>query len=419
MLSALITISPFLALPYIITAVIQKVRGSNRIGFWTTLLAYVAVIVPLVALALDTVNALYEPLLPAAILANAVIVLVISAVILLLDYRKEERDLNQSYGLLGLGVAILLLVGVVTTPLILSLIPGSISTSTQAAGTTPAQTNAVTDTSLTNVLIEQTGLSLDEIQSQMTNGTSLAALIEAHSGSIEAVTGALAQAINQAIEAGTVPQQMLDRMGGNAAAVAAQIVNGELPAQIASRVLSTFTGEGAAPGGFGGNPPSGELPQGFDPANMPAPADMQSAANTDARTVPQTRPQNQAAASDQAASPVNVPASPTPAPTSTPTEIIAPVIVVQTEAPTAIPATMTATPEPATCSLVINFNLNLRAQPNSGGELITTIPFGSVVQTTGQNGDGWWQVSYGRQSGWVSGEFVTPGTGCAALPTAA
>ena len=389
MLSTFITLSSFLALPYIITAVIQKVRGS-RIGFWSTLLAYVAVIVPLVALALDTVNSLYEPLLPATILANTAIVLVISVVILVLDYRKPERDLNHSFGLLGLGVAALLLAGVVTTPLILSLIPGT--TATQSTG---ANTTATTDSSLSGVLIEQTGLSFEEIQTQMEGGTSLTSLIEAHGGSTEAVTNALTQAINQAIEAGTIPQQMLDRMGGNAAAVTAQIVSGELPAQMASRILSTFTGQGTAPGGFSGNPPAGELPEGFDPSNMPALPDMQAAANS--------------------ASAESEPASPTPAPTSTPTEI-APVVVIQTEEPTAIPATATATPEPATCPLVVNFNLNLRAQPDSNGDLITTIPFGSVVRTTGQNDAGWWQVSYGRQSGWVSGEFATPGTGCDALP---
>jgi hypothetical protein len=311
---------------------------------------------------------------------------------------------------LGLGAAALLVLGSITTPLFLSLIPGSTSSGTQSTGAT-----VQTDGSLQTVLTEQTGLSFEDIQTQMESGTSLAALVEAHGGSTEAVTNALTQAINQAVEAGTIPQQMLDRMGGDGAAVAAQIVNGDLPPQMAGRVLGTFTGQGTAPGGFGGNPPSGELPSdapaggfgappdGFDPANMPELPDIEAAASA-----------APASDSNQAASAESEVASPTPTIDSTPTEIV-PVVIVPTDLPTAIPATPTATQEPATCSLVINFNLNLRAQPDSEGELITTIPFGSVVQTTGQNDSGWWQVSYDRQTGWVSGEYVTPGTGCESL----
>jgi hypothetical protein len=371
-----------------------------------------------VTLALDTVNALYEPLLPAAILANAIIVLVISVVILVLDWRKTPRDLNHSFGLLGLGVAVLLLVGIVTTPLILSLIPGSTSSILQSAGST-----AQSDGSLQSVLTAQTGLSIDDIQSQMDSGTSLAALVEANGGSVEAVTNALAQAINQAIDTGTVPQQMLERMGGDGTVVAAQIVNGDLPAQMASRVLGTFMGQSALPGpsGFpGGAQPDGAALNMSD--NAAAVSDANTAENTAQAESRQARPENQSTADSEATSNQNTnaaseSASPTPAPTitSTLTEIV-PAAAVVTEEPTEIPATPTPTPEPATCPLVVNYNLNLRAQPDTKAELITTIPFGSVVQTTGQHEAGWWKVSYGSRTGWVSGEYVTPGTGCDALP---
>lgn len=417
MISTFITLSPFLALPYIIAAVIQRVRGIHRIGLWGTLLAYVAVLVPLTALALDTINAQYQALLPAAILANAVIVLVISLVVLVLDYRREERDLNHSYGVMGLGVAALLLAGTVTTPLILSLLP----VTTTAATALSTGASSQTDSSLQRVLTAQTGLSFDNIQSQMENGTSLAALIEANGGSTEAATSALTQAINEAIDSGAVPQQMLQRMGGEAAALAAQIVSGELPPQMAGRILGTFTGQGviAGPGagGFpGGAPPDGAMAgMSEGAANISAPPNMQAADENASAEQPQNLPAatiSSETTADQASPPTSLPASPTPAPTST----SAPLAALGAEEPTALP-TDAATPAPATCPLVVNFNLNLRAQPNSDGDLITTIPFGSVVQSIGQNAAGWWQVSYGRSTGWVSGEYVTPGSGCANLPT--
>lgn len=48
-------------------------------------------------------------------------------------------------------------------------------------------------------------------------------------------------------------------------------------------------------------------------------------------------------------------------------------------------------------------NLNLRTGAGTGNSIITTIPKGATVTVTG---DAWYPVTYGEQSGWVSGKYL-------------
>jgi uncharacterized protein YraI len=67
---------------------------------------------------------------------------------------------------------------------------------------------------------------------------------------------------------------------------------------------------------------------------------------------------------------------------------------------------------------VTNFNLRLRAAPNAEAETLLTIPFAESIALTAQSADGaWFETAYDGQSGWVAGEYLTPGPGCDALMT--
>ncbi|MCA9906027.1 MAG: SH3 domain-containing protein, partial [Anaerolineae bacterium] len=90
----------------------------------------------------------------------------------------------------------------------------------------------------------------------------------------------------------------------------------------------------------------------------------------------------------------------TPWPTSTPFPTFAP-------ASTAVPSVPAVT-----CSVLVNFNLNLRASASADGDLLLTIPYGTIVSASEHNADDWWQVTYDDVTGWVSGEFVTVMAGC-------
>lgn len=63
--------------------------------------------------------------------------------------------------------------------------------------------------------------------------------------------------------------------------------------------------------------------------------------------------------------------------------------------------------------------LNMRSGPGTGYSRITTLPNGATVTVLAQSG-GWYQVSYGGKTGYVSGEYIrfTPATQPTQTPTA-
>ena len=81
----------------------------------------------------------------------------------------------------------------------------------------------------------------------------------------------------------------------------------------------------------------------------------------------------------------------------------------ETAAPIAAP---TATPEPDTFGrrVVVNSDngLNLRAQPNAGGDVLYVLPYGMVLNVLSENENGFLYVQWGGYTGYVSAEYVTP-----------
>ena len=75
-------------------------------------------------------------------------------------------------------------------------------------------------------------------------------------------------------------------------------------------------------------------------------------------------------------------------------------------------AAPTATPEPDTFSrrVVVNSDngLNLRAQPNAGGDVLYVLPYGMVLNVLSENENGFLYVQWGGYTGYVSAEYVTP-----------
>lgn len=87
--------------------------------------------------------------------------------------------------------------------------------------------------------------------------------------------------------------------------------------------------------------------------------------------------------------------------------------------PTSILPSETITATLVPCTVTVNRNVNLRRGPSADTELITTIPFDTVLNITARSQDKmWWRVTYNNQIGWVNSEFVTPTPSCAQIPTA-
>jgi uncharacterized protein YraI len=65
----------------------------------------------------------------------------------------------------------------------------------------------------------------------------------------------------------------------------------------------------------------------------------------------------------------------------------------------------------------VDYNLNLRAEPNFESAVLLVIPFDSTITLFGRSADStWWLTEYENQAGWVSGEFIRLSDSCAELP---
>lgn len=117
----------------------------------------------------------------------------------------------------------------------------------------------------------------------------------------------------------------------------------------------------------------------------------------------------------------------TPSPTRTPFPTFTPS---QTRTPRPVTATATSTPIqfpsrtpaptetlPTPCIANTQYNVNLRAEPDTTADLVATLPFGTTVTLYGRNADStWWYSEVEGRRGWLKGEFIIVSPACANLP---
>ncbi len=462
----LLTFSPFLALLYVLFALFQALRGKRQ-GLFAALLACAAAAVALAAFVLMGETPTLRSRLVQAMLLNALITFVASLLILLVERQRKGRDPNRSYGMIGIGLSVLLALGTYVTPLLTNALPAADTLSTAAAerpDTTFQTISALTPGAVANqnrpeateeapegtsdlatVLSAETGLSPDELAAQFSEGSTIAALVEANGGDLETVTEAIKAALDALVASGGRGGQLLSQLGTDTAALAEQIVQGELPAQAQTRVTTMLLGTGnggqgggdfqppadgtmIAPGGNFQPPADGTMiaPGGGDfqpPADgtMIAPGGGDFAPPADETMIapnggdfqpPAALPTSQPSATTEPQT-----ASEPTATIQRPTRIVFPTA---TPTPDAAEATAQADAETASasaCTLVTNYNLNLRDQPTTdGSRVLLSIPMGTTVNADARTEDGWYHVEYGDDSGWVSGEYASADRTCTDLP---
>ena len=450
-LRIVLSLSPFLGLVYVLYALIQALRHKRQ-GTGAAVLLLIAAGVPAAALLVNSESALLTRLVNAFAL-NAVIIFVASLVILLIERRNRERDANCSYGMLGVGLSLLFAVAVFVAPVI------STTTTAAAEDVATGQGDNVNDTSLQNVramnsstadetasdpaiettsggedtvspiaqiLTEQTGLSIEELTSEIEAGSTIADLVAANGGDLDAVVAVISDVFDEMIANSGGQGQMLSRLGSDTATVATQIVEGGLPERIQQQlVLQLITGNTAAPAGGpdgagsfappegtpGAFPPEGGMPGAPDEESSGEPLD---AAAPDAESGDGAFTANAPEASES--QPVVEPTA-TPQPTQ---GVVRPTLIAfptATATPVAeeITATEDSEPDALTCQITIDFNLNLRDEPSTEGAILLSIPFGTTVFANARSAGGWYGVAYAGETGWVSGDYVTAGASCTEL----
>lgn len=415
-LESLIPLIPFVPLLYILFALVQVLRRQRQ-GVVAVILALLVLAAPIAAYFLSTGLAARLSLIN-TLAISAGVLFVGSIIIGWLDRRSKDRKQRSSYGIIGTVMSFVLAVFIVVMPM----------TQTAAAGFSGAATSqntaaeAAQSAALVKVLETQTGLSATELTAQLTNGSTIASLVAAHNGDLAAVTSAFVTALDELKARGGRETQMLSNVSTDSTEIATKLVQGELPERI-QQLLTTqlISGTQSFPSGQG-NPNQTVI-----------------ASGAETTSVPQTKNngfQPASTGSQPAAQPTS---TPTVVPTLAPTEtIIRPTpIVFPTATPFADTAVVAAdvangassdlvaaataaaaTSAPAvTCTLAIDFNLNLRDKPTTDGStVLLSIPFGNVVTATGHTADNWYSVTYNGQAGWVSGDYVTAQAECKQLP---
>jgi cellobiose-specific phosphotransferase system component IIA len=467
-LQLVISYAPLLALVYALFALVQALRHKKQ-GFGALLLALVVLIIPLVAY--FAAGAVVQELMLTRFALGALVVFVASLLVGLVERRNKARTPGRSYGMVGIGVSVVLALAMFVAPVVETAVSGTeptataqavqnqselasgddtfvnvalnTSTDTTNAQATPAGESETTEpTQVARVLTEQTGLTADEVTAQAGEGSTLAELVAANEGDLDAVVEAIAAALDEMTAAGGMQAQMLQRAGRDTTEIATQFVNGEMGQAQNFLLPILLTGEMPQFGGNGGGAPPADgsftPPEGFEPPSdgsftppegFEPPSDGSFAPPADAETTPEARdtaPQStpEPAASAEAVEESEAVIRPTRIafPTATPTpEATAADEAEATEESGETSAdaetVSTSASNSATCVLVVDYNLNLRDQPTQeGSTVLVSIPFGTTVNANAVTEDGWYSVSYAGETGWVTGEYVTAASTCASLP---
>ena len=440
---------PFLAVFYAVFALIQTFRHKRQ-GTVAILLALVSIATPLLAYILSS-DAILLASLVHYLAINAAIVFVTSILILFIDRRNAKCDRNRSYGMLGLGLSMLLAIGVFGLSLVGSStsktnasLANTINASNQSgvvlvsAVTTGVPLNqnssdfaaeatqsvaASTPTGVATVLTAQTGLSTDELLSKIQAGSTIADLVNANNGKLELIMSAIAKSLDDLIKIGGQQAQMISSLGSDTTAIATQLVEGTLGQAQQFLLPQLITGQAPTPPSGNGAPPSGQL-AGAPNTQAEATAEASGATNLNPASAGQVLVTNTPQSLQQSSSNMTNQAQLT----STETVIRPTQIVFPTATPT---VAVTATPEAtgtetttttvrndtmATCSIVVDYNLNLRDQPTTdGSKVYLSIPFGTTVTADGRTTDGWYSVTYNGQKGWINNAYLTASASCASL----
>ncbi|MFN8528539.1 MAG: SH3 domain-containing protein [Anaerolineae bacterium] len=322
-------------LPYLLYILVQALAKHRKVNFFGLLLAYLAVLIPVGVYAWGTARQSLPPLVTLGAAASAGVSFVLGLLLLIGDIRQHR--VGRSYGLLSIGVAVLIAGGLVATPHVLALLPAS-STSTSASSAATPPTSGFPAMNVSSTANQNTGAADTTLQN--TGNTTSSA-----------------------------PAGLL------------------------------------APAGFA-------FPAPVVVETTEEPAGDTSAATTETPTATHTP-------SRQAVLPT---ITPTPDYTPTPTMTLVPIsagyVQASTDGETAsTPSTdasdsSTIAAGATTCSLMVLYNLNLRDEPNADATLLLTIPYSTVLTSSEVNSSNWWHVTYEGQTGWVSGDYVSPMASC-------
>ena len=398
-------------LVFILNNILRTVRRQREIRFFEITLAFMVTLIPVAALLVDNRGSARFDLLE-QIMFLLIIPLLISSIGLTVIELFRPRGLRQSRGLLGLGIALLLLLA----NLSFNVISLTLELSSTAVLIRPTPVNATPDfsdpcdtdqlagdisQSFLRTIAVAADVSVEELLAAFAEDGNLSAasLVRENGGDPRVLIDDISQDVDsfliELVGAGCIPPLARPLVLSQINPFIEQAINDDF-----NTLLTGFSG-GFGPGG----------PQAAPEDNSFTEADLQATrvALITALPTEDLRPT----------------ATPSPSPTATLTRTPT---VTRTPLPTnsATPTRerfVTATPSPSPtlpnpCLATANFNLNMRDLPNlDESEVLITIPFDESFAVYGPNDDQtWWFGQYEDAAGWVLGEYITLTRPCFELP---
>lgn len=401
---ALLATAALFAILFWAVSLVKALRRSERVSFLDVLLVFLVTLLPVAALlALDPATP--DPLIDRGARWLGAGLAAASLIVALLELRRPGR-LRASRGILGVGAGLLLVMSSFSIPFVSAWF--SIRADTDPAGDTAAPRTTSPEATLEvegvvsvervqaeqlfkairQVLAEEIDADEVDVFSALDAGEPLAEIVKRHGGDVERVEARLSQLLRAAVRESAERGEITLLQG---ALLVSQM---DLFVRFAVRTdLNSFRG-------FGGPTPTGTQPS-LLILLTEAPAEIPRVTSTPA-------PVTATAASTR-----TPPPSRTPRPTRTPE-------ATDTPRPTRTPF-VTRTPQPSatasvTCFAVTNYNLRLRAAPDSEAVTLLTIPYSTAITLTARTSDSaWFATEYEQVEGWVAGEFLTLGPTCDAL----
>lgn len=385
------------ALILILSNIYRTLRRSPTLTLGEVRLFFFTVILIIVALIIKNQGDNRYTVIELGVLVIASSLIVIGLLLAGVELFTRRQRLRQSRGIFTFGVGVLMIFSALTMP----LVAGSIVREAVFSITTPVPVNVTPGPTLDpeqriaqiteplfQIIAEETGLDAETVLAEVEGGRTIAELVIENGGDIERL-------ISRGIAILTDQINQLEREGVISSSQAVSLLN-ILPFGVRYIVMNDID---AIENLFGGQIPTPDATQ----------VVMTQTAAVITPTVITRTPTVTPSITRTPTSTPTVTPSRTPRPTDSPTPTRE---RFQSPTPTLTPTL------PNPCLAVMNFNVNLRTQPDlEDSEVVTTIPFETVVAVYGRTEDSlWWFGEYEGQAGWLSAEFISLTPACDVLP---
>ncbi|MBI1282364.1 MAG: SH3 domain-containing protein [Anaerolineaceae bacterium] len=118
MVILMVVMGAVFGLLFLLNSIRRAIQGSEKVSFFETLLAFLAVVFPVLALVNNSASTQPLRLVNMAAIGLGVIVVVVSIITFLIERRHSGRKLSQRRGVLGFGLGLLIVAATFIVPVI-------------------------------------------------------------------------------------------------------------------------------------------------------------------------------------------------------------------------------------------------------------------------------------------------------------